>query len=435
MKKTFPYRYRVLIMLFFLTLITYLDRISISLVGVRIKSAFNLSNEQFGWVLGAFALAYALFEIPSGILGDRIGQRKVFIRIVLLWSLFTALTGATTGFISLLCIRFLFGAGESGAYPNSSGTISRWFPVTETTKGISWLSIGANAGSALAPLIVIPIAVVYGWRAPFFVNGFIGLIWVLICFLWFRNHPSEMKKITKEEKDFIEKNRRFINHKQPFPWKIAFKNRSLWALVLAWYCCTWANYFFIAWMPVYLQEGRHFSENEMKIITSSLFIAGIIGALLAGFFGDWLVKRKSVRFSRRFIAMISSFIIGGLLLLTAVTTNNTIVVASLIIAHLFYLPIVVTSFSTCVDIGGNNAGTVAGIMNGFGQLGAFFMAIVFGKIVDATHSFIIPLFIVSGVLFFGGLCWLFIDAGKPLIKEDTDSFHMITAVEKNLVIN
>src|SRR5882757_10686271 len=102
MKKTFPYRYRVLILLFFLTLITYLDRVSISLVGVRIKAAFNLNNEQFGWVLGAFALAYALFEIPSGMLGDRIGPKKVFIRIVIWWSLFTAITGLVNGLISLV---------------------------------------------------------------------------------------------------------------------------------------------------------------------------------------------------------------------------------------------------------------------------------------------------------------------------------------------
>ena len=177
LNRTFPYRYRVLILLFFLILITYLDRVTISLVGVRIKSEFNLNNEQFGWVLGAFALAYALFEIPSGILGDRIGQRAVFMRIVTWWSLFAALTGVTTGLVSLLCVRFLFGVGESGAYPNSSGTVSRWLPITDTAKGISALSIGANAGAALAPLIVIPIATAYGWRVPFFVNGLIGLVW------------------------------------------------------------------------------------------------------------------------------------------------------------------------------------------------------------------------------------------------------------------
>jgi MFS transporter, ACS family, glucarate transporter len=420
-KRTFPYRYRVLIFLFFLTLITYLDRVSISLMGVRIKAAFHLSNEQFGWALGAFALAYALFEIPSGIAGDRYGQRAVFIRIVLMWSLFTALTGVTTGLLSLICVRFLFGVGESGAYPNSSATVSRWFPVTETAKGISWMSIGANAGAAIAPLIIIPLAVVYGWRVPFFINGFIGLLWVLVCYLWFRNHPSEVKSISKEEALYIEENRRFTNRKKPFPWKLAFRSRSLLALVLAFYCCQWGNYFFIAWMPVYLQEGRHFSEDNMKIVTSFLFIVGILGALTAGIVSDWLVKRKGVKFGRRFIAVISMAMIAALILLTAVTTSRSVVVTSLIVAHFFYLPSMVTSFATCVDLGGDNAGTVAGIMNCFGQLGAFFMALVFGKIVDVTHSFATPLFVLSCVLFAGCLFWFFIDAGKPLTVERIDT--------------
>ena len=128
MNGNFPYRYRILVFLFFLTFITYLDRICISLVGVRIKSEFDLTNEQFGWILASFSLAYAIFEIPSGALGDRIGQRKVLIRIVLWWSLFTALTGLATGFISLLIVRFLFGVGESGAFPSSGGVVARWFP-------------------------------------------------------------------------------------------------------------------------------------------------------------------------------------------------------------------------------------------------------------------------------------------------------------------
>jgi ACS family glucarate transporter-like MFS transporter len=115
---TIPYRYRVLVLLTSLTTLTYLDRITISIVGVRLKTDLHLSNEQFGWVLASFALAYALFEIPSGILGDRIGPRAVFIRIVLFWSLFTGLTGLVSGLIGLLIVRFLFGMGESGTYPN-----------------------------------------------------------------------------------------------------------------------------------------------------------------------------------------------------------------------------------------------------------------------------------------------------------------------------
>ncbi len=228
-----PHRYRVIILLYFLVLITYLDRTTISLVGIRIKDAFHLSNSQFGWVLGAFALSYALFEIPSALLGDRIGQRKVFLRIVIWWSFFTALTGAMNGLTSLIIVRFLFGAGESGAFPNSCGVIARWLPKSEITKGNAWVSMGASSGAAVAPLIVIPIASAFGWRAPFFVNAVIGMIWVLVCYLWFRNHPAEMKNISGQEKEFIENNRSFVRHEESFQWRQAFQSPMLWALFIS----------------------------------------------------------------------------------------------------------------------------------------------------------------------------------------------------------
>ncbi|HEY4936773.1 MAG TPA: MFS transporter, partial [Puia sp.] len=299
----FPYRRRVLILLFSLILITYLDRVCISLVGVRIKSAFHLSNGQFGWVLGAFALAYALFEIPSGIMVDRIGQRAVFIRIVLWWSLFTALTGAVTGLTSLMITRFLFGVGESGAYPTSSSTIARWFPTAETGRSMSALFVGQNAGAAIAPLIVVPVAVAFGWRAPFFVNGLIGLLWVFVCWLWFRNEPSEMKGISKDEILLIEEKRRFLQHKESFPWKTVLGNWRIWAMLAGFFCSQWGLYFFVAWMPVYLQQGRHLTENNMKLATSYLFVLGMVGALLSGILNDWLVKRKGLAFGRRFVGM------------------------------------------------------------------------------------------------------------------------------------
>ena len=153
LSKKISYRHRVMILLYFLMLITYLDRITISVVGVRIKTAFHLSNTQFGWVLSAFVLAYALFEIPAGLMGDRLGQRKVLIRIVIWWSVFTALTGFANGLTSLIAVRFLFGMGEAGAYPNSCGVISRWAPKSETSRGMSWLGMGAPTGAALAPCV------------------------------------------------------------------------------------------------------------------------------------------------------------------------------------------------------------------------------------------------------------------------------------------
>lgn len=422
-------------MLFFLILITYLDRICISLVGVRIKTEFNLSNTQFGYVLGAFALAYALFEIPAGILGDRIGQKKVFIRIVIWWSLFTVLTGATTGFITLIFTRFLFGMGEAGAFPNGCGTISRWFPVAETSKGTSWLMIGSSSGAAIAPLIVVPLAVAYGWRAPFFVNGLIGLVWVMVCFVWFKDEPGEMKNISEKEKLLIENNRRFISHEQKFPWSIALKNRSLWALALASFCSQWALYFFIAWMPVYLQEGRHFSETAMKFTTSYLFVVGIIGGLFSAFFIDRFVKKKGIKLGRRLIGMVALGVMGLLFITAAITTSNAIASACLMFCY-FFIPVNgINYFSACVDIGKNKAGTVAGIINFSGSMGAFFLSIVFGKIADVTHNFNTPLFVVAGVLFAGCLLWLLVDASKPFTEKNAVNVYKITAGEEDFVRN
>src|SRR5690349_7657808 len=217
----FPYRYRILIFLFFLILITYLDRVCISVVGVRIKSEFNLNNEKFGWVLAAFSLAYALCEVPAGALGDRIGQRKILIRIVLWWSLFTALTGLTSGLFSLILVRFLFGMGEAGAFPNSCGVISHWFPKSETARGLSSVFLGLNVGAAIAPLIVVPIAIAYGWRTTFFTTGMIGFAWVLVCYSWFRNNPSEKKGVSQNEKNYIEENRRFQTQHHKLNWRSA----------------------------------------------------------------------------------------------------------------------------------------------------------------------------------------------------------------------
>ncbi len=414
MLQKLPYRYRVLALLCSLTTLTYLDRICISIVGVRIKTEFALTNEQFGWVLASFSLAYALFEIPSGVLGDRIGPKALFIRIVLLWSLFTALTGLATGLVSLIVIRFLFGVGESGTYPNCMIVISRWFPVQEIGRSLTWVGIGSQIGSAIAPLIIIPIAVSYGWRASFYVNAAIGVVWVLTCYVWFRNFPSQMKRITPQEVEYIESNRRFSSSHNLIPWKAILTNRNLWALMLMYFCCQWANYFFVAWMPVYLVEGKHFTENEMKKIVFILFIVGIIGFLIGGFVGDLLVKRKGLRFGRRFVGMFGLGICAILIFLSAILPQNNVVAFCLIAANGFFSFGVMVSYAVCTDIGRNNAGTVTGAMNFFGQMGAFFLAIIFGKMVDVTHNFNYPLFVVAFVVLTGCLLWLAIDPLKQV---------------------
>jgi len=426
----FAYRHRVMILLYFLILITYLDRITISLLGVRIKAAFHLSNTEFGWVLSAFVLAYALFEIPSGILGDRLGQRKVMIRIVIWWSLFTVLTGAVNSLTSLIAVRFLFGMGEAGAYPNSCGVISRWVPRTETSRGMSWLGMGAPTGAALAPLIVVPLAAAYGWRAPFYVNGMLGLIWVWVCWLWFRNHPAEMKGISHEEKVLIEANRNFVKHDQPFAWKLILGNPMLWTLFLSYFTIQWANYFLSAWLPTYLQEGKHFSEQQMKITTTFVFSIGILAAILFGIISDRLIIKKGNKFARRFVAGVSFAVMVIAVFVSTSAMQQLPVTVCLVVADFCLVVIVLTCFSTCIDVGGDRVCTITGLMNFIGQSGSFLMSIVFGKLVDLTHDYEVPQYLMTALLIIGGVCWLRIDASKKIIGERT----VLTAIQSPVII-
>lgn len=124
-------RHGVLLFLASLSVICFLDRLAIAVAGPRIQDALHIPPERWGWVLGAFVFAYGIFEIPSGASGDRIGQRKVLTRVVVWWSVFTAATAASMGFVQLMVTQFFFGAGEAGAYPNAAGVIGRWFPKAE----------------------------------------------------------------------------------------------------------------------------------------------------------------------------------------------------------------------------------------------------------------------------------------------------------------
>jgi len=157
-------RHVVLILLALLSIITFVDRLAIAVAGPRIQEELRIPPHLWGWVLGAFVLAYGIFEIPTGAMGDRIGQRKVLARIVLWWSAFTALTGVAYSFAALVIIRFLFGAGEAGAFPNASGVVARWFPVHERARAQGVVFAASRLGGALTPLIVVPLQALLGWR-------------------------------------------------------------------------------------------------------------------------------------------------------------------------------------------------------------------------------------------------------------------------------
>ncbi|GAB3506634.1 MFS transporter [Spirosoma knui] len=408
------YRSRVLSFLFALSTITYIDRTCISLVAADMKKDLHIENDAWGWILSAFALSYALFELPTGAMGDRLGPRRVLTRVVIWWSSFTALTGTATSWLYLLIVRFLFGAGEAGAYPNASIVVSRWFPRQETGRAQAFIWAAGRVGGALAPWMVIPIAATFGWRLSFFAMGFLGIIWAVCWYVWFRNFPSEKPEVSTDELQYIEANRRFKAHSHHIPWWTILKSPNMWAIMLMFHFYMYGAYFFTGWLPTYLKEGRHFDQSQMQLFATLPFVLGTIGCLTGGYISDWLSKRYGLRVGRRAVGIVGMGLSSAVIFLSAITTDNQTAAVLLAMGMGFKDLTLPVSFAVCNDVGRSQSGTVSGAMNMAGQLGAVFLGVLFGYIVKATNDFNLPLFLIAGLLLCSSLLWLRIDPTKEM---------------------
>jgi MFS family permease len=200
-------RHKVLVWICSLAVVTYFDRVCISGAAPFVSSELGLTPIQMGTVFSAFAVSYALFEVPTGWLGDRIGARKVITRIVAWWSAFTALTGIVHRFWTMVILRFLFGVGEAGMFPNSAKVFSRWMPKAERgfATGLMWMF--GRLGGAVTPAIVVIMISRIGWRATFWVLGAIGFMWAGFFWAWFRDTPREKAEVNEAEAQLIERDR------------------------------------------------------------------------------------------------------------------------------------------------------------------------------------------------------------------------------------
>ncbi len=407
------YRYRVLVFLFFLSILTFVDRVCISVVGKSMQEDLSLSPEQWGWMLGVFSLAYGLFEVPGGIMGDRIGPRRVLTRIVSFWSVFTALTGMVTNFWQLLVVRGLFGAGEAGAFPNASATISRWFPIVERARAQGVVFMASRLGGALTPLLVVPLLQAHGWRACFIVFGVVGLLWPLAWYLWFRDSPAEKRGVPAAEIAEIGTPPASRGH-GGVSWRRILSRPGLIWIMLMYYACCWTAFFFLGWLHTFLERARGFSKDDLLALSWLPFVLGATAAILGGFVSDGLVRRIGLKWGRRAVGLaglgFSSICIAAVMF----TQDKVWTVVWLALGYAgsdFMLPV---AWAVCLDIGGRQAGAVSGAMNMAGQLGAFSTSVAFGYIVKATGSYDLPLIPMAAMTVVSALLWLKIDPTKPL---------------------
>jgi MFS family permease len=413
------YRYRVLGMLLLLSIVTYIDRVCISVAGPAMQKDLGISPERWGWVVGLFAISYAVFEIPSGAMGDRIGARKVLTRIVIWWSVFTSLTGTVSNYFLLLLVRFMFGAGEAGAYPNSSSSISRWFPVVERARahGLVWMA--SRVGGAVSPLLVIPIQMRWGWRASFYSFGVLGVVWAIFWYRWYRDTPREKPAVTAAEIQEIEEGQGAAGRlRHSLPWRVALKHGNFWAILLMYHTYCWGSFFFLSWLHTFLAKGRGFTADELRSLSSLPFIFGGLANLAGGFTSDRLVRRVGLKWGRRAVGVAGLTASAMFMLATAFTANKVASVVLLSFAYAgsdFMLPV---AWAVCLDVGRRYAGAMTGAMNMAGQLGSFLSSVTFGYLVAwfGTYNAVLPP--MAAMLVVSAALWLKIDPTRELVSEE-----------------
>ncbi len=403
----------VLILLMVIGVITFLDRINITMASTEIMADLNIPIEKWGWILSSFIISYGLLQIPLGVWGDKKGQRIVLSVIVLWWSLFTGFTGMAGGFIILIIIRFLFGVGEAGAYPCMTGTIGRWFPKSETAKAQGFIWAASRIGGALTPFVVIPILVTFGWRVAFYLLSALGFIWVIIWYFWYRDNPNQLKGISKKEINEIQSNN-LATRKIEIPWKIILRKKQFWLILSMYWFYAWGSWFFFSWFPTFLEAGRGFAKSELTYAVAAPFVMSVFGNISGGFLSDKLSKKYGLKIGRRLLGATGLLVSSVFMFLAGFIPGKLQVFIFLSLCFGIIDLMLPSAWAICLDIGKRYAGAISGAMNTAGNIGGFVCATVFGYLVKATGNYNFPLYVISGMLIISALLFLRIDASKPI---------------------
>jgi MFS transporter, ACS family, glucarate transporter len=412
-------RYRVVALIVALGMITYLDRACISTLAPAISQEFSLSKVQMGYVFSAFALAYAVFEIPTGWFADRHGTRSVLARIVVWWSAFTIATGFAFNYTSLLVTRFLFGVGEAGAWPCVARTFSRWIPQAERgrVQGIFFAAVHLAGG--LTPLIVAQMVTVMPWRGVFMCFGVIGLVWAAIWHAWFRNEPTEHSGVSPRELAEITSDRGPAQQHglRGMPWSRLFRSRNILALCVMYFPNSFVIYFCITWLPTYLNEQHGFTATRLALLTALPLFSSVIGDLFGGVIMDVVTKRLGLRAGRCGVGAVSYAIACAALLLVPFMAQPLVAVGLIALATMATMFCLPAAWAICIDIGRENAAVVGATMNTAGQVGSLLCPLVVAYTLKWFNNWNVSILTMAFLFFTGMIAWCVIKPSSPLVED------------------
>jgi MFS transporter, ACS family, glucarate transporter len=444
-----PTRARYIVLWFAVTLaiITYVDRVCISQAAPAMQKELGITKIEMGIAFTAFGWAYALFEIPGGWLGDRIGPRKVLMRVVGMWSIFTVATGWAWNLVSLVTFRFFFGVGEAGCFPNLTKALTLWFHVSERVKaqGIMWLS--ARWGGAFTPLLVgwmlagrvdqwtaatagVGGGSLVGWIAGgggkpglalhyqwiFLIFGLLGVVWAVLFYRWFRDHPHEHPAVNKAELEEIGETDR-VGGGHAMPWEKLFASRTVWMLWGQYFFMAYAWYFYITWFPTYLKEQfTSLSEIERALLACVPLMFGGLGCVVAGYVMVPLEKRLGGRARSRRIVGVAGFSVAGLMMLVSSQLSMPLLSVLAVGFASFSSDLTMPcSWGACMEVGGRYTGALSGSMNMIGNAGGAIAPMVVPLVLKFTNgNWTVNILLFAAAYFLGAICWGFINSDERL---------------------
>lgn len=400
-------RTTILVLLVLLGMVTFLDRINISVAGSSIMSDLHLSASEWGWVQSAFILSYGLMQIPMGALGDRLGHRRVLAGIVVWWSLFTAFTGMAGGLYTLLAVRFLFGIGEAGSSPCSTSVIGRWFEKDQVGKAQGYVWAASRMGGALTPFVVIPVMGWLGWRSAFYLLGALGVVWAAVWYFYYRDKAPVLASEPAADAP--------VQASAGVPWGRILRSRQFWTICAMYFFYAFGSWFFFSWFPTFMELGRGFAKSELTYAVAVPFVMSMCGNIAGGYLTDRLTRRYGLKTGRKALGSSSLALSAVCMFLAAFIPGKTAVFIFLSLCFGIFDLMLPSAWALCIDLGKQHAGTISGAMNTAGNIGGFFCGILFGILVERSGNYNLPLYMISGMLIVSAVLFAFINPTKRIV--------------------
>jgi MFS transporter, ACS family, glucarate transporter len=395
-------------------MITYMDRQVLATTRPAIMEELGISLTAMGWVTFAFRMAYALFQVPGGWLGDTIGARRALTMVVSWWSAFTALTALAWSAASMIVIQVFFGLGEAGAFPIATRSLSRWMRPTERGFAQGITHAGSRLGGAITPPIVaLAIVPFFGWRAAFYAFGVLGVVWSAVWFFYYRDTPEEHSGVNEAERELIAGGmKRKATGK--VPWGQILSHGNLWVLSVMYFFYNYNLNVYQDWFPTYLRQSKGMTLAQMGIYASLPLMAGVIGDLAGGWFSDTVLRRTgNVNLARRWVA-IAGFLVSAAATVPAVLAHDPKVSVMCYCVAFFGLEWTVgISWAVTLDIGGDYAGSVSAVMNMLGNVGGAVAATVV-TYTAARYGWNVPFLMTAGLCLIAAVLYLKIDASRRI---------------------